>query len=105
MFTVTHQVDAAHVACDKAVREAQQEIASLPVSLSWARSEYRDYLALAYTNRAVLSWVTNDSAGAQSDMKKAAAVSPKAAFGARNLSALQNHAAVAQLSVSSATLK
>jgi hypothetical protein len=105
MFTVTHQVDAAHVACDKAVREAQQEIASLPVSLSWARSEYRDYLALAYTNRAVLSWVTNDSAGAQSDMKKAAAVSPKAAFVARNLSALQNHAAVAQLSVSSATLK
>lgn len=105
MFTVTHQVDAAHAACDKAVREAQQEIASLPVSLSWARSEYRDYLALAYTNRAVLSWVTNDSAGAQSDMKKAAAVSPKAAFVARNLSALQNHAAVAQLSVSSATLK
>ena len=105
MFTVTHQIDAAHAACDKAVREAQQEIASLPVSLSWARSEYRDYLALAYTNRAVLSWVTNDSAGAQSDMKKAAAVSPKAAFVARNLSALQNHAAVAQLSVSSATLK
>jgi hypothetical protein len=105
VYTVTRQLDAAHAACDKAVREAQQEIASLPVSLSWARSEYRDYLALAYTNRAVLDWVTNDSAAAQSDMKKAAAVSPKAAFVARNLSALQNHAAVAQLSVSSATLK
>jgi hypothetical protein len=105
VFTVTRQIDAARAACDKAVREAQQEIASLPVSLSWARSDYRDYLALAYTNRAVLSWVTNDSAGAQSDLKKAAAVSPKASFVARNLSALQNHAAVAQVSVSTATLK
>jgi hypothetical protein len=105
VFTVTHQIEAARAACDKAVREAQQEIASLPVSLSWARSDYRDYLALAYANRAVLNWVTNDSAGAQSDLKKAAAVSPKAAFVARNLSALQNHAAVAQVSVSTATLK
>jgi len=105
VFTVTRQIEAAHAACDKAVREAQQEIASLPVSLSWARSDYRDYLALAYTNRAVLNWVTNDSAAAQSDLKKAAAVSPRAAFVARNLSALQNHAAVAQVSVSTATLK
>ena len=105
VYTVTHQIDAARAACDKAVREAQQEIASLPVSLSWARSDYRDYLALAYTNRAVLDWVMNDSSGAQSDLKKAAAVSPKASFVARNLSALQNHAAVAQVSVSTATLK
>ena len=102
MFTVTRQVDAARIACDVAVRHAQQDIANLPMSLSWARSEYRDYLALAYSNRAVFELeLTNDSAGAQSDMKKAAAVSPKAAFVARNLSALQNHAAVAQVSVSS----
>jgi hypothetical protein len=105
VYTLTRQIEAAHAACDKAVREAQQEIASLPVSLSWARSDYRDYLALAYTNRAVLNWVANDSAAAQSDLKKAAAVSPNASFVARNLSALQNHAAVAQVSVSAASLK
>jgi hypothetical protein len=97
VYTVTRQIEAARAACDKAVREAQQDIASLPVSLSWARSDYRDYLALAYSNRAVLDWVVNDGAAAQSDLKKAAAVSPKAPFVARNISALQNHAAVAQV--------
>ena len=97
VYTMTHQIDSARAACDKAVHEAQEEIASLPASLSWARSEYRDYLALAYSNRAVLNWVANDATGAQSDLKKAAAVSPKASFVARNVSALQNHATVAQV--------
>ena len=97
VYTVTRQIDAARTACDKAVHEAQQEIAGLPVSLSWARSDYRDYLALAYSNRAVLNWVTNNATGAQDDLKKAAAVSPKASFVARNVSALQNHATVAQV--------
>src|SRR5580693_759869 len=77
-FTVTRQLDAARVACNAAVREAEQAIVSLPVSMAWARSDYRDYLALAYSNRAVLNWVTNDSAAAQADLKRAAAVSPKA---------------------------
>jgi Flp pilus assembly protein TadD len=99
VYTLTRQIDAARAACDKAVHEAQQEIAGLPVSLSWARSDYRDYLALAYSNRAVLDWVTNDTTAAQSDLKKAASVSPKAPFVARNLSVLQNHNAVAQVAV------
>jgi hypothetical protein len=99
VYTVTRQIEAARAACDKAVHEAQQEMASLPVSLSWARSDYRDYLALAYSNRAVLDWVQNDSSAAQSDLKKAAAVSPKAPFVARNISVLQNHNAVAQVAV------
>jgi hypothetical protein len=103
VYTVTRQIEAAHAACDAAVREAQQEITSLPVSMSWARSDYRDYLALAYSNRAVLNWVTNDSAAAQADLKRAAAVSPKAEFVARNQDALQNRSSVAQVSV--ATLK
>ena len=98
-YVVTRQIESARVACDAAVREAQQDIASMPVSLSWARSEYRDYLALAYSNRAVLNWVANDNAAAQSDLKKAAAVAPKAAFVARNLTALQARDAVAQVSV------
>jgi hypothetical protein len=97
-YTVTRQIDAARIACDTAVRHAQQDIANLPVSLSWARSEYRDYLALAYSNRAVLDWVTNDQKAAQSDLQKAAAVSPKAPFVARNVSALQNRATVALVS-------
>jgi hypothetical protein len=98
-YTVTRQLQAAHTACDAAVREAQQEVSTLPVSMFWARSEYRDYLAVAYSNRAVLNWVSNDTVAAQSDLKKAAAVAPKAAFVARNQTALQSHSTVAQVSV------
>jgi hypothetical protein len=97
VYTVTHQIQAARAACDRAVREAHQEIAGLPVSLSWARSDYRDYLAVAYSNRAVLEWAMNDGAAARSDLEKAAAVAPKAPFVARNVAALENHAAVAQV--------
>ena len=98
-FTVTRQIEAAHVACDTAVRQAQQAISSLPVSMTWARSDYRDYLALAYSNRAVLNWVSNDTIAAQADLKKAAAAAPNAAFVARNLTALQSHSTVAQVAV------
>ena len=98
-YVVTRQLESARRACDAAVRDAQQEIASMPVTLSWARSEYRDYLALAYSNRAVLDWLANDASAAQSDMKKAAAVAPKAEFVARNQTALQSRAAVAQVSL------
>ncbi len=98
-YTVTRQIEKARSACNAAVRDAQQEIASLPVSMSWARADYRDYLALAYSNRAVLNWMVNDTAAAQSDLKKAAAVAPKAAFVARNMTALQSHSTVAQIAV------
>lgn len=98
-YAVTRQMDAARAACDAAVRDAQQQIASLPVSMSWARAEYRDYLALAYSNRAVLKWISNDTAAAQADLKRAAAVAPRAEFVARNLTALQSHNAIAQVSV------
>jgi hypothetical protein len=98
-YVVTRQVESARVACDAAVREAQQDIASMPVSMSWARSDYRDYLAVAYSNRAVLNWILNDTRAAQSDLKKAASVSPKATFVARNETALETHAKVARVSL------
>jgi hypothetical protein len=98
-YVVTRQMEAARAACDAAVREAQRAITSMPVSMSWARSDYLDYLGVAYSNRAVLNWVANDTAAAQSDLKKAAKVAPKAAFVARNLTALQSHSTVAQVAV------
>lgn len=98
-LTVTRKLQEARPACDAAVRAAKADLTSLPVSMSWARQDYRNYLALAYSNRAVLSWALNDTAGAQADLQKAAAVAPKAQFVARNLTALQSHAAVAQVSV------
>ncbi len=98
-LAVTHQVQQAHEACDAAVREARLQLSTLAATEIWARSTYRDYLALAYSNRAVVDWMSNDTAAAQADLKKAAAVAPKAAFVARNLTALESHAAVAQVSV------
>ncbi len=98
-YTVTHRLDAARKACDQAVSDAQLQLATLSATLTWARPEYREYLAVAYSNRAVLNWLTNNSAAAQADLKKAELVSPKAEFVARNLTALQSHNAVAQLTV------
>ena len=100
-LTVTRKFQEAHTACDAAVRAAQAELTSLPVSMSWSRRDYRDYLAVAYSNRAVLNWALNDVTAVQADLKKAQAVAPKAEFVARNLTALQSHNtnAVAQVSV------
>lgn len=98
-YVVTRQVEAARIACTEAVREAQQQIAGLPIAMSFDRSDFRDYLALAYSNRAVFNWMSNDTAAAQSDLKKAAAAAPRAEFVARNVTALQSHSTVAQVSV------
>jgi hypothetical protein len=100
-LTVTRKFQEAHTTCDAAVRAAQAEITGLPVSMSWARRDYREYLAVAYSNRAVLNWALNDVTAAQADLKKAQAVAPKAEFVAKNLTALQSHNAnaVAQVSV------
>jgi hypothetical protein len=98
-LTVTHQLQAAHAACDAAVRDARHQLTNLSSTELWARNTYRDYLAVAYSNRAVVNWLTNDSTAAQADLQKAAAAAPKAEFVARNLTALQSHAAVAQVTV------
>jgi len=96
---MTHKFEEAHTACNAAVSAARLEIVSMPVSVAWARQEFRDYLALAYSNRAVLDYLTNDTAAAQTDLKKAESVSPKAGLVARNLTVLQSHNAVAQVAV------
>ena len=98
-LTLTHQFAAAHEACDAAVRDAQWQLANAPATELWSRTQYRDYLAVAYSNRAVVNYLSHDETAAQADLKKAAAVAPKAEFVARNLTALQSHNAVAQVSV------
>lgn len=100
-YMETRQLEAAHSACDAAVRDAKKEMDALASSMTspWSRSDYREYLAVAYSNRAVLNWVSKDAAAAQADLKKAAAVDPSAKFVARNQVALESHDAVAQVSV------
>jgi|KBSMisStaDraftv2_1062788.scaffolds.fasta_scaffold59649_3 hypothetical protein len=96
---MTHKFEEAHTACDTAVSAARLEIVTMPVSMNWDRQQFRDYLALAYSNRAVLDYLTNDKTAAQADLKRAESVSPKTELVARNLTALQSHNAVAQVAV------
>jgi hypothetical protein len=101
-LTMTKQWDSAHKACDQAVRDAQQEKALLPSYQYWARKVKNDYLALALSNRAVLHWMSSDTAGAANDLKRAETLSPKADFVTRNREALEyshSNPAVAQVSV------
>jgi len=99
-LTVTKQWDAARVACDQAVRDAEHEKATLPSYQYWARKVENDYVAVALSNRAVFHWVSADGAAAAADLKRAAALSPNADFVARNKSALEySQTAVAQAKV------
>jgi hypothetical protein len=102
-FALTKQWDSARIACDQAVRDAQQERAMLPSYQYWARKFKNDYLAVALSNRAVLHWMSADSAAAANDLKRAETLSPKADFVTRNRAALEySHTApaVAQAQVS-----
>jgi len=54
-----------------------------------------DHLALAYSNRAVMFWLSNDDVAAGKDLARAQALSPRAEFVARNVAALKIHGAVA----------
>jgi len=102
-FTVTKKWDAARTACDQAVRDAEREKSSTPGYEAWARDMQNDYVAVALSNRAVLHWMTDESAAAAADLKRAEELSPKSAFVQRNKSALEysHHAEVAKLDVAS----
>jgi len=102
-LAMTRQWEAARLACDRAVRDAQLERTSLPSYQSWARQLKDDYLAVALSNRAVLHWLASDSGAAADDLQRAEALSPRAEFVARNRAALEySRTAVAQVSVAPA---
>jgi hypothetical protein len=101
---MTKQWDSAHIACDQAVRDAQQERAMLPSYQYWARKAKNDYLALALANRAVLHWMASDSIAAANDLKRAEGLAPKADFVTRNREALEySQTAVARVSVATSS--
>jgi hypothetical protein len=54
-----------------------------------------DYLALAYANRAVMYWLSQDDARAHEDLAHAQELSPRADFVAWNVAALRGDRAVA----------
>ena len=95
-YSMTMQWQEARTACDAAVRTARKQRSISPAWWNWARApDDDDYLALAYTNRAVLYWLSQDDAAAQKDLAKAQELSPQADFVALNVAALKVHRAVA----------
>lgn len=96
LLTLTRHWAQAHAACDEAVENAQRERLDLSSWELWSRQTHDNDLALAYSNRAVLKWLSNDAASAAQDLARAQDLAPQAGFVARNLAALGEHSTLAQ---------
>jgi hypothetical protein len=74
---MTRQVEAAKGACDEAIATAR---AGMPHNVFHASPPDKALLALAYSNRAVLSWLRKQPASAAEDVTHAHDLAPDAAF-------------------------
>lgn len=95
-FSMTLQWQRARAACDAAVHAASAQRGGVPARLGGIRQSQDEYLALAYANRAVMHWMSRDGGAAEDDLVRARALAPQADFVARNIAALEAHAAVAR---------
>jgi hypothetical protein len=90
--------DSARTACDAAVKSARSAAITTPTWGPPAGGAHQEDVAVAYANRAVLHWLTDDAQSAANDLAQAKRLSPKADFVTRNVAALQSpHSGVAQV--------
>ncbi len=89
-YTMTGQFDSAQSVCDSAIRNARHDLSGVSASTLWQREMLSEYLAIAYSNRAVLHWLSHDAVAAARDLADAVELSPKAEFVARNITALRS---------------
>jgi tetratricopeptide (TPR) repeat protein len=101
-YTALKQLDQAKVACDVALRQAKYDKVS--ASRFSLNTMYENaYVAIAYTNRAVVHMLSRDEASAKADLEKAKALAPHADFVARNeavVAAWDARSTIAQVEVS-----
>jgi hypothetical protein len=95
-FIASRQMKEAHKACDAAVRAAKRERTQLSSWMVSSRQAYNEQIAIAYANRAVLHYLSNDPEAAAVDLNKAEALAPSAGYVTRNLAALSVNRSVAQ---------
>ncbi len=81
---------AAHSSCSAAIYEAHRDLVLQSGAHLWDRQLYSEYLAIAYSNRAVVDWLQKDSASAAQDLASANDMSPQGAYVSQNLSALHS---------------
>jgi hypothetical protein len=90
--------DSARTACDAAVKSARYSAITTPTWGPPAGGAHQEDVALAYANRAVLHWLTDDAQSAANDLEQAKRLSPKADFVTRNVTALKSsHSELAQV--------
>jgi hypothetical protein len=99
-YSMTMRPREAHAACDAAVRAALERRNTVPTWLSWTLGSDDECLALAYANRAVMHWMSQEDAAAQKDLTRALELSPHSNFVAQNVAALKVHVTVALASKS-----
>jgi hypothetical protein len=99
-YSMTLQWQQARVACDAAVRAAEELRNAQAGMWTWLPASNSDSVAVAYANRAVVNWLSHDDAAAHKDLAKAQELSPRAAFVAQNLAALKLRGQMAQVSPS-----
>jgi hypothetical protein len=90
-FAMSEQLAQAQRACDSAVEAAHSEQAQLPSWNPRSHAQAANSQAVAYSNRAVLRWLSADTQGARQDLARAQALAPQASFVLRNVTAMQSH--------------
>jgi len=95
-YSMTLRWQEAHAACNAAVSAASEQRLGVPAWLSGLRASDDRDLALAYANRAVLHWLSQDEPAAAEDLTRARELAPRADFVARNIAALNVHLTVAR---------
>ena len=102
--TALRQWTEAHAACDAAVNAADQSRAKMRSGYGTQRRWADKRVAVAYSNRAVLRWLANDTVAAYADLAHARAIEPKASFVTRNTELTVRVPAQLQLTHASATI-
>ncbi len=81
---------AAHDSCSTAITEARRDLQFQSGAHLFERQLYSEYLAIAYSNRAVVDWLQKDAASAAQDLASANDMSPQGTYVSQNLSALHS---------------
>lgn len=101
-LAVSKKIEEAKAACTSALKAAKYDKLN---TQRYAPGSSREnaYVAIAYTNRAVVHMMAKDTASANEDLARAKSLAPTAEFVSRNLAAAKGaRSTIAQLEVSSA---
>jgi hypothetical protein len=90
----------ARVACDAAIKDAERRKPRGFTSPLGDAAEHDTYIAIAYSNRAVVHWLSKEAVPAAEDLAKAHKMAPRADFVVRNIMAFKApHGALPQVAV------